>query len=533
MKRLLASMIVVIMAIAARVHGQGWLALGTGMNDWVNSLAVLPNGDLIAGGGFTTAGGVPANRIARWNGTSWSALGRGMRSVGTTGDPIVYALAVLPNGDVIASGTFNTAGEVSASGIARWNGTSWSALGTEMMGVTALAVLPSGDLIAGGSFATAGGVEATHITRWNGTSWSALGTAMMGGFTALAVLPSGDLIAGGFFTTTADGVTVNRIARWNGTSWSALGTGMDNYVLALAVLPNGDLIAAGSSTTTAGGVVANSIARWNGTSWSALGTGMNDSVSALAVLPNGDLIVGGDYPTAGDMRAGYIARWFCSASLVSQPVSVTRCAGESATFAAAGSGIVSLQWRKDGVNIPGATSATYTIPSVRVADAGSYDCVATALCGIATSSAATLTVKVPQVLTLPASQTLNVDQPVFFALETNPESPCAAGLAYQWQRRDPRVANEAAPNAWLDLSDGGGVLGTRSATLAIFRPAPGLATGYRCKITNACGCEADSNGVIYTNTVNFTVACPADFNADGGIDFGDIEAFFERWENGC
>jgi probable HAF family extracellular repeat protein len=28
-------------------------------------------------------------------------------------------------------------------------------------------------------------------------------------------------------------------------------------------------------------------------------------------------------------------------------------------------------------------------------------------------------------------------------------------------------------------------------------------------------------------------ACPSDFNADGGVDFSDVEAFFERWENGC
>jgi hypothetical protein len=62
------------------------------------ALAVLPSGDLIAGGYFTTAGGVSANRIARWNGTSWSALGTGMNSWRS------YALAVLPNGDLIAGG---------------------------------------------------------------------------------------------------------------------------------------------------------------------------------------------------------------------------------------------------------------------------------------------------------------------------------------------------------------------------------------------------------------------------------------------
>jgi hypothetical protein len=42
-----------------------WSPLGSGMDDYVSALAVLPNGDLVAAGTFTTAGGVPASRIAR------------------------------------------------------------------------------------------------------------------------------------------------------------------------------------------------------------------------------------------------------------------------------------------------------------------------------------------------------------------------------------------------------------------------------------------------------------------------------------
>ncbi|MFH0983162.1 MAG: hypothetical protein V2A79_16705, partial [Planctomycetota bacterium] len=49
-----------------------------GMNDYVWALTVFDDGTgpaLYAGGGFTTAGGVSANYIAKWNGTQWSALG--------------------------------------------------------------------------------------------------------------------------------------------------------------------------------------------------------------------------------------------------------------------------------------------------------------------------------------------------------------------------------------------------------------------------------------------------------------------------
>ena len=43
-------------------------------------LKFAPNGDLIAAGSFTTAGGVTVNRIARWDGSTWSALGTGMNN---------------------------------------------------------------------------------------------------------------------------------------------------------------------------------------------------------------------------------------------------------------------------------------------------------------------------------------------------------------------------------------------------------------------------------------------------------------------
>ena len=125
---------------------EAWVpGVGTpGTNSVIRALAVLPGGDVIVGGFFTTAGGAPANRIARYNPSTgvWSALGSG------TNGP-VYALAVLPGGDVIVGGGnfFTTAGGVSVSRIARYNPSTrvWSALGTGTSSeVNALAVLQVG-----------------------------------------------------------------------------------------------------------------------------------------------------------------------------------------------------------------------------------------------------------------------------------------------------------------------------------------------------------------------------------------------------
>jgi len=129
-----------------------------GMNNAVFALGVMDT-NLYAGGVFTTSGGVSANRIARWNGTSWSALGSGMSGT-------VFTLAVIGT-DLHAGGGFTTAGGVSANYIAKWDGTSWSALGSGMNGaVLALAAIGS-ELYVGGSFTTAGGNPSSYIGLWH------------------------------------------------------------------------------------------------------------------------------------------------------------------------------------------------------------------------------------------------------------------------------------------------------------------------------------------------------------------------------
>ena len=123
------------------------------------------NGELIAGGGFTTAGGNPPSRIARWNGATWQPLDSGMNES-------VYALTVY-NGELIAGGDFTTAGGNPASRIARWNGATWQPLASGMNSyVEALTVYPgapgqAGELIAGGDFATAGGEVSAYWARWD------------------------------------------------------------------------------------------------------------------------------------------------------------------------------------------------------------------------------------------------------------------------------------------------------------------------------------------------------------------------------
>src|SRR5262249_10567947 len=133
---------------------------------------------------FTRVGGKSANRIAKWNGAAWDALAGGISSV--NGE--VHALAVYDDGGgpaLYVGGVFTAAGGLPAARIAKWDGSTWSALGTGMSGgaapvaVHALAVFDDGSgpaLYAGGAFTTAGGVNARRIAKWNGSSWSGVQT---------------------------------------------------------------------------------------------------------------------------------------------------------------------------------------------------------------------------------------------------------------------------------------------------------------------------------------------------------------------
>lgn len=99
-------------------------------------------------------------------------------------------------------------------------------------------------------------------------------------------------------------------------------------------------------------------------------------------------------------------------SIGTQPVSTTASVGQPATFAvsASGAGPLRYQWQRNGVNIPGANEAGYTLRAVSLADSGAkFRVVVTNASGSATSNAATLTVSSNRVpiatITSPASGT--------------------------------------------------------------------------------------------------------------------------------
>jgi hypothetical protein len=80
------------------------------------------------------------------------------------------------------------------------------------------------------------------------------------------------------------------------------------------------------------------------------------------------------------------------ASITSQPINVTTLQGTRATFTVTAIGASGYQWKKNGVSIPLATTATLILSNVQQADATNYTVIVSNLVGDVTSDTATLTV---------------------------------------------------------------------------------------------------------------------------------------------
>jgi hypothetical protein len=145
-----------------------------------------------------------------------------------------------------------------------------------------------------------------------------------------------------------------------------------------------------------------------------------------------------------------------------QPVSRVVSPGQNASFTVVATGAESLsyQWLRDGVKIPEATNATYSLNGVETNQAGTYTVVvsrsASGVTGSVTSMPATLTVaRAPIITTQPASQTLNAGQSVSFGVEAVGAQP----LSYQWRKDDvsiPEATNATYTQPVVQANQAGG-----------------------------------------------------------------------------
>jgi len=328
---------VVCNGIARRVFN-GWQPLGSGIGigpfgvgPAVAAIASLPNGDIVVGGQFPSAGDVAAQGIARWNGVAWAPLGSGLSW--SLGGPLVEALHVDGNGDLWVAGSFDSAGGIAVEGLARWNGSQWSAVGSglatgpgQSVFVEAVTTSAVGDLYVSGSFAFGGPSPFGKIAVSTAGSWQLLGTTNAR-VEELRVLPNGDLLAAGAFQA-IDGVATGCVARWSNGVWSSVGAlgSLPNFgsVESLIELPGGDLLAGGFFFSSQNGAF-HTFARFDGVAWTLFDAGTHVALD-LAVDSNGEVLVAGNMRSSGGVASANFLRLVppCPASAIA---SVAGCAG--------------------------------------------------------------------------------------------------------------------------------------------------------------------------------------------------------------
>jgi uncharacterized delta-60 repeat protein len=321
--------------------------------------AVLqPDGKVLVGGNFTTAGGVTHNRIVRLR--SDGAVDTGFNPPDNSG--VVFAMAVQPDGKIlVAGGTFVGA---SNSYLVRLNadGSLDPAFSPNPdNSVNSILVQPTGKIVIGGRFSFVNGVSHTNLARLNpdGTLDAAFtpipngevecmaqqadGSIVFGGnfggvsaqshinlarisadgvldasFTTftnvdvycIAVQTDGRIVIGGFFNT-VNNISHNHIARLNpdGSIDTSISFNLDNTAFCLALQADGKMVLGGKFTKV-GTTTRNHVARLNadGTLDSTYDPNVNGEVDTVALQGDGKLLIGGLFTSVGGTTRNCLAR---------------------------------------------------------------------------------------------------------------------------------------------------------------------------------------------------------------------------------
>jgi len=276
-------------------------ALGTGLNGSAFRVRIHPNGDVYVVGSFTTAGGVTVNRVARWDGSNWNALGGGAtKGVDDTAQDVCFDDA----GDVYITGQFLNAGGAAANRIVKWirSTNAFQTLGTGLNVGTGLALTKSlggTNIWVAGTFATANAVVTNGLAMWDGTTFQAAGAGIdPGGATFIQTMVTtidGSIYGIGTFLLSG-GAPGNQIVRWTGSQYVQLGSGLSANGTDIHVGTDGLLYLTGVAWTTInGGIpVTDAFAIWNGSAYILPDLDMPDSPTARGPTtgPLAELMVG-------------------------------------------------------------------------------------------------------------------------------------------------------------------------------------------------------------------------------------------------
>jgi hypothetical protein len=232
--------------------------------------------------GRYVTGGALVNEALHWNGSTW-----GLVPTPQPGGTAAGATNFLDNAwctsaiNCWAVGGYRNAAGAQLSEALRWNGKKWSHVPTPQPGGTA-SNLNQGNLIdvscaaasncwAVGAYNLANQAVVNEALRWNGSTWSQVGTPQPGGkaTTSFNVIGSVSCAKSGSCWTVGaysgvSGASLNQALHWNGSAWSLVAT------------PQPDGTGAGSSNGLNGVTCTASAACW---AVGTFGTGMQPGLT--------------------------------------------------------------------------------------------------------------------------------------------------------------------------------------------------------------------------------------------------------------
>jgi len=278
-------------------------------------------------------------------------------------------------------------------------------------------------------------------------------------------------------TVASLGITTNNVVPGSPTSVTAL-PGNDSAIVSWAApVSNGSPAITGyTATALAGGVATSFTCTTTGALTCTIGGLTNGTSYTFTVTATNSVGT-----SASSVASAVVVPSVLTPSLTSSPVSDTVVLGGVASFTvtATGSGTLTYQWQKGGVNlvnstghVSGATSATLKDSGSVIGDTGSYTVVVTNTVGSNSASATTIPVRLvinapPVITTQPVSDSVSLgSNAVFTVVATG-----SGTLTYQWQKGGVNLVNSAGHISGATsatLTDSGSVLGdTGSYTVVV------------------------------------------------------------------
>ena len=304
--------------------------------------------------------------------------------------------------------------------------------------------------------------------------------------TATTVMMYGASISGGYGGST--GSTVVSITVNPAATAPTITTQPGNQTVTAGQTATFSVVASGSSLTYQWRKNGANISGATASSYTTPATATTDSGSTFSVVVSN---AGGSVTSNNATLTVNAAA--TAPSITTQPASQTVTAGQTATFSVTASGTapLSYQWRKNGTNITGATSSSYTTPATTSADSGStFSVVVSNSAGSVASNNAVLNVNAaataPSITTQPANQTVTAGQTASFSVSATGTAP----MTYQWKKNGTSISGATASSYTtpattsadsgstfsVTISNSAGSVTSNNATLTVNQAGPQVPT---------------------------------------------------------